>query len=122
MLVTATVPSAMDHQKPDIFAASGLDDFDESQSQVQEARDFADDIRRQITDEFARKQEIGGFDVSLGRNTSPTPHYHVPCTSQKSHDYVCVEEVSGQELCLTWTQPDSLQWTFEVSTSVSCPW
>ena len=38
---------------------------------------------------------------------------------QKSHDHVCLEEVSGQELCLTWTQPDSLQWTFEVSTSVS---
>lgn len=32
---------------------------------------------------------------------------------------MCLEEVSGQELCLTWTQPDSLQWTFEVSTSVS---
>ena len=32
---------------------------------------------------------------------------------------MCVEEVSGQELCVTWTQQDSLQWTFEVSTSVS---
>lgn len=116
VLVTASVPSAMDHQKPDIYAASsGLDDFDEGQS---EARDFADDIRRQIADEFARKQEIGGFEVSLERNT---PHHVVPHTLQKSHDCVCVEEVSGQELCLTWTQQDSLQWTFEVSTSVSCP-
>ena len=30
-----------------------------------------------------------------------------------------MEEVSGQDLCLTWTQPDSLHWTFEVSCSVS---
>lgn len=79
---TATVPSAMDHQKPDIFAASsGLDDFDEGQSQAEEARDFADDIRRQIADEFARKQEIGGFEVSLARVLLHIVMCHVHCRS-----------------------------------------
>lgn len=61
----------MDHKKPNIFAASsGLDDFDEGQSQVvEEAQDFADDIRRHIADEFGRKHDIGGFEVSLGKNS-----------------------------------------------------
>jgi hypothetical protein len=89
----------VDHQKPNIFAtSSGLDDFDEGQ-EVVEPRDFADEVRRKIAEEFTRQQQIGGF--------------------ESSHDHVCVEEVSGQELCVTWTQQDSLQWTFEVSTSVS---
>ena len=53
----------MDQQKPSIFAySSGLDDFDEA-VKPSEARDFADDVRRKITEEFAARQQIGGFEV-----------------------------------------------------------
>lgn len=60
-----TVPSGTDCQKPNIFASSsGLDDFDESlPGEAAETRDFADDVRRKIVEEFTRKQEIGGFEV-----------------------------------------------------------
>ena len=59
------VPSVMDHQKPNIFAASsGLDDFEEgSPAGAAEAHDFAVDVRRKITEEYGRRQEIGGFEV-----------------------------------------------------------
>ena len=56
------VPS-VDHHKPNIFAtSSGLDDFDEGQEEM-EACDFADEVRRKITDEFTNKQQISGFEV-----------------------------------------------------------
>ena len=54
---------SVDHQKPNIFAtSSGLDDFDEGQ-EVVEPRDFADEVRRKIAEEFTRQQQIGGFEV-----------------------------------------------------------
>ena len=46
-------------------------------------------------------------------------HPHTLTPSQESLEGVSVVEVSGQDLCLTWTQPDSLHWTFHISSSVS---
>lgn len=67
LISTAAAPGtgvpSVDHQKPNIFATSGLDDFDEGQ-EVMETRDFADDVRRKIADEFTKQQQIGGFEVS----------------------------------------------------------
>ena len=61
-----SVPSVMDHQKPNIFAASsGLDDFEEGfEEEMAEAQDFADEIRGKIADEHKRTEDVAGFEVS----------------------------------------------------------
>ena len=53
------------------------------------------------------------------RHTLTPSHPHTLTPSQESLEGVSVVEVSGQDLCLTWTQPDSLHWTFHISSSVS---
>ena len=73
----------MEHQKPNIFAASsGLDEIDDSGQHVSmetaEGRDFADDIRRRIADEFTAKQRIGGFEVGQ-RHSQLFCYYSTSC-------------------------------------------
>ena len=100
--------------RPNIFtASSGLDDFDEAMAET--ARDFADEIRRRVAEEFTTRQDVAGFEVSN------EPVNNVCCSRgvvQASRDGVSVNEVTGQELCLTWTHPDSLHWIFEISSVV----